>query len=116
MVLGALYDSFEKLQWKLLSANPDAGILMASERKTGMLFLIRVCPDQGEQVITVELATGIFSSRDSPEKEAAGLLETLTQIIEDALKRNPPRTRRMHHNQRQPRTEQSSLIIKEDKR
>lgn len=86
MVLGALYDTIEKLKWKLLSANSDAGIVMAAERKTGMPFLIRICPEQGGQVeVTIELASGAFTDSDAPEINAADLLETLTHIIEDAL-------------------------------
>lgn len=86
VALGALYDAIEKLKWKLLSANSEAGILMAAERKADMPFLIRVCPIQGDEVeVTVELASGTFSDRDSPEESAGRLLRALTLIIEEAL-------------------------------
>ncbi|MPM76488.1 hypothetical protein SDC9_123486 [bioreactor metagenome] len=86
VVLGALYDTIEQLKWKLLSANSDAGILMAAERKSDMPFLIRVCPMQKDEVeITVELASGAFSDKDFPEQNAAFLLDALSQVIENAL-------------------------------
>lgn len=86
MVLGALYDAIERLNWKLLSANSETGILMTAERKSGMPFLIRVCLEQDEQVkVTLELASGTFNDRDSPEENAESLFTALTHIIEDAL-------------------------------
>jgi hypothetical protein len=86
MVLGALYDTVEKLKWDLLSANSETGILMTATRETEMPFLVRVLPKQGEQLeVTVELASGAFSNRNSPEKEAERLLQTLALIIEDAI-------------------------------
>ena len=86
MALGALYDTAERLGWKLLSSNSDTGILMIEKRLEGMPFLVRVCPKGHETVeVTVELASGVFSGRDSPATAAACLLETLTQIVEDAL-------------------------------
>jgi len=86
MVMGALYDTLEKLKWKLLSANSDAGILMVAERKVDMPFLIRVCPIQADEVeVIMELASGTFSDRDSPEENVALLFETLTHIIENAF-------------------------------
>ena len=89
MALGAMYDTVEKLKWKLVSANSDAGILMTAVKETGMPFLVRVFPKQGQQIeVTVELASGTFSDRDSPTEAAAIFLEALTQIIEDALNKN----------------------------
>ncbi len=89
IVLGALYDTTEKLKWKLQSVNSDTGILVVAERRAGMPFLVRVFPAENEKVeVTVELASGVFSDRDSPEEAAVCFLETLTQIIEDALAKN----------------------------
>lgn len=86
MALGALYDTIERLKWKLLSANSDAGILMIAERKTGMTFLIRVCSELDEQVeVTLELASCAFNDKNSPDEYARSLFATLSQIIEDAL-------------------------------
>lgn len=86
MVLGALYDTAERLKWKLLSANSDTGIFVVAERSAGVHFLVRVIPGESRQFeITVELTSGVFSNRNSPEDAAACFLETLTQIIEDAL-------------------------------
>lgn len=86
IALGALYDTADKLRWKLLSANSETGILMVTERKAGIPFLIRVCPEANETVeVTVELASGVFSDRDLEEEAAVDLLKTLSQIIEDAL-------------------------------
>lgn len=87
MVLGALYDAFEKLNWKLISANSDAGILIAAERKTNMSLLIRVNTEQTDLAeVTVELASAVFAGGNLAEKESVRLVETLTQIIEDALR------------------------------
>jgi|GEM_PF-3934758 len=89
IVLGALYDTVEKLKWKLLSANSDTGIIVVAERSAGMPFLVRVGWEENGMVeITVELASGVFSDRDSPEDAAAVLLETLARIIGDALSKN----------------------------
>jgi hypothetical protein len=89
IVLGGLYDTIEKLKWKLLSANSNTGIIVVAERSAGMPFLIRVCSQGTRKVeVTVELASGVFSDRDSPEDAAAVLLETLTRIIGDALSKN----------------------------
>lgn len=86
MALGALYDAFEKLNWKLISANSDAGILIAAERRANIPFLIRVQSEQAEQTeVTMDLASGTFSNGVMPGKEAEVFLETLTSIIEDAV-------------------------------
>jgi hypothetical protein len=87
MVLGALYDALEKLNWKLISTNSETGILIAAERKTSMPFLIRVNIEQADLAeVTVELASAMFAGGNLAEKESARLLETLTQIIENALR------------------------------
>ncbi|HEX3010546.1 MAG TPA: hypothetical protein VHQ70_00725 [Syntrophomonadaceae bacterium] len=87
MVLGALYDAFEKLNWKLISANSDAGILIAADRKTNTSLLIRVNTEQADLAeVTVELASAVFAGGNLAEKESVRLLETLTQIIEYALR------------------------------
>jgi hypothetical protein len=86
LVLGALYDTVEKLKWNLLSANSESGILMTTAKETQMPFLVRVLPKQGKQLeVTVELASGAFSERDHPDETAEHLLKTLALIIEDAL-------------------------------
>jgi hypothetical protein len=91
IVLGALYDTVERLRWKLVSANSDAGILMTTQPRTGLPFLIRVDWEQaGQTVVTVELASGACSDRDSPGESAALLLETLAQIVAEAISGERP--------------------------
>ncbi len=86
MALGALYDTVERLRWKLLSADSDAGVLAVAEQKTGVPFLIRVCTERDERtIVTIEPAAGTFSSKASPGANAGILLDILTSIIEDAL-------------------------------
>ena len=86
IVLGALYDSLERLHWELVSANSDAGILTVSPPKTDSLFLVRVQPIQTDRTeVIVELASGSFYGPELPEKSAEALLETLTQITKGAL-------------------------------
>jgi hypothetical protein len=86
IVLGALYDAVDKLKWRLLSSNSETGMVTVIARETGILLLVTVSPKHKEQVeVTVELAPGALSGKDSPEEAAARLLKTLSLIIEDAL-------------------------------
>ena len=85
MILGALYDAIERLKWELMSVNSDAGILMVAAGETEMPLLVRVLCKQEEQiVVTVEFASGAFPG-SSPETMAKRLLDTLSEIIKDAL-------------------------------
>jgi hypothetical protein len=93
VALGALYDATDNLKWRLLSANSETGILVVEERRAGTPFLVRACQkDRDMTEVTVELASGVFSGRDSPGVAAALLLEKVAQIIGNALSKNPRET------------------------
>jgi hypothetical protein len=86
IVLGALYDTLDRLRWELVSANSDEGILMAAPPGTGLLFLVRVQPGQaGGSEVSVAPASGVPRGSDLSGKAAETLLETLRQIINGAL-------------------------------
>lgn len=83
LLLSALYDTFDKLGWKLLSANSDAGLLMTSERKTGVHFIIRVYPKQGNQM-AVEVSLELDSGASAPDI-AARMFATLDALLKESL-------------------------------
>ena len=86
LVLGALYDALEALQWKLVFADSAAGLLIASEYKTGLPFLVRIGAGQGDGVkVTVECASGVHAGKEQTESAARCLLQTLDNVIEKAL-------------------------------
>jgi hypothetical protein len=86
MILSALYDTFEKLGWKLLSADSETGIINVLDRKTGEKYLIRVQPEQAKNVdILIEPEPHSHSGRDSPEEAVGQLFDTMERIIRDAL-------------------------------
>jgi hypothetical protein len=86
MLLSALYDTFEKLGWKLLSTDSETGIINVLDRKTGEKYLIRVQPERMKNVdVIIKLEPGSHSGRDSPEEAVGQLFDTMEQIIRDAL-------------------------------
>lgn len=93
VALGALYDATENLKWRLLSANSETGILVIEEQRAGTPFLVRVCQKKSDMTeVTVELASGVFSGRDSPGEAAEFLLKKVAQIIANALSKNSRET------------------------
>jgi hypothetical protein len=86
VALGALYDALEKLKWKLISANSDAGILIVSEPAVHIPFVVRVCPSgPWDMEVTIELASGAFFEMGLPEQCAKRLLQTITEMIDRAI-------------------------------
>ncbi len=85
LALASLYDTLEKLKWRLISSNSDAGILIALDRKTAAQFLIRVSAEQRDEVaVTVEQAS-VCPNRKQADLSALGLLEALDEMIRSAL-------------------------------
>lgn len=85
LALASLYDTLEELKWRLISANSDAVILIALDRKTSVGFLIRVFMEKKDEVaVTVEPASAC-PDREQADFSALCLLEALDGMIQSAL-------------------------------